>query len=46
VPHQTYLQSGWPLITSLLKNACGIVMDVKSRLDRAKAPPSVELWRL
>jgi UDP-N-acetyl-D-galactosamine dehydrogenase len=46
VPHQTYLQSGWPLIVSLLKNARGIVMDVKSRLDRAKTPPSVELWRL
>jgi len=46
VPHQTYLQSGWPLIVSLLKNAQGLVMDVKSRLDRAKAPPQVELWRL
>ena len=46
VPHQTYLQSGWPLIVSLLKNARGIVMDVKSRLDRAKMPPNVELWRL
>ena len=46
VPHQTYLQSGWPLIVSLLKNARGIVMDVKSRLDRSKTPPRIELWRL
>ena len=46
VPHETYLRSGWPLITSLLKNARGVVMDVKSRLDRTKIPSGVELWRL
>jgi UDP-N-acetyl-D-galactosamine dehydrogenase len=46
VPHATYLKPGWPLIVSLLKNSRGIVMDVKSRLDRAKIPPGVELWRL
>jgi UDP-N-acetyl-D-glucosamine/UDP-N-acetyl-D-galactosamine dehydrogenase len=33
VPHEMYLKSGWPLIVSLLKNARGIVMDLKSRLD-------------
>jgi UDP-N-acetyl-D-glucosamine/UDP-N-acetyl-D-galactosamine dehydrogenase len=46
VPHQTYLNSGWPLILSLLRNAGGVVMDVKSRLDRATIPPGIELWRL
>ena len=46
VPHETYLKSGWPLIVSLLKNARGVVMDVKSRLDRANVPTGVELWRL
>ena len=46
VPHETYLKSGWPLIVSLLKNERGVVLDVKSRLDRAKTPPGVELWRL
>ena len=46
VPHETYLKSGWPLIVSLLKNARGIVFDVKSRLDRAEIPPGVDLWRL
>ena len=46
VPHETYLKSGWPLIVSLLKNARGVVMDVKSRLDRTQTPPGVELWRL
>ena len=46
VPHETYLKSGWRLIVSLLKNERGVVLDVKSRLDRAKTPPGVELWRL
>jgi len=46
VPHETYLQAGWPFIVPLLKNARGLVMDVKSRLDRAKTPPGIELWRL
>jgi UDP-N-acetyl-D-galactosamine dehydrogenase len=46
VPHQTYLQSGWPLIVSLLREPAGVVMDVKARLDRANIPPGVQLWRL
>ena len=46
VPHESYLKSGWPLIVSLLKNARGVVLDVKSRLDRTQTPPGVELWRL
>jgi UDP-N-acetyl-D-galactosamine dehydrogenase len=46
VPHETYLKSGWPFIVSLLKNAGGMVIDVKSRLDRDTKPPGVELWRL
>jgi hypothetical protein len=32
--------------TTLLKNARGLVMDVKSRFDRTKTPPGIELWRL
>lgn len=46
VPHEKYLKSGWPFILSLLKDARGVVLDVKSRLDRAKTPPGVVLWRL
>jgi UDP-N-acetyl-D-glucosamine/UDP-N-acetyl-D-galactosamine dehydrogenase len=46
VPHEPYLSSGWPLIASLLKDSKGIVLDLKSRLDRAKIPPGIELWRL
>jgi UDP-N-acetyl-D-glucosamine/UDP-N-acetyl-D-galactosamine dehydrogenase len=46
VPHNAYVSAGWPLITSLLKEKGGLVMDVKSRLDRATTPPGVQLWRL
>jgi UDP-N-acetyl-D-glucosamine/UDP-N-acetyl-D-galactosamine dehydrogenase len=46
VPHERYLTSGWSGILPLLKNARGLVMDVKSCLDRAQTPPGVELWRL
>ena len=34
------------MITGLLKNARGIVLDVKARLDRATTPVGVELRRL
>jgi UDP-N-acetyl-D-glucosamine/UDP-N-acetyl-D-galactosamine dehydrogenase len=46
VPHLTYLQAGWPLMTFLLRNARGSVMDVKSRLDRVNVPMGIDLWRL
>jgi UDP-N-acetyl-D-galactosamine dehydrogenase len=46
VPHEYYRQAGWPLITSLLKNGRGLVMDVKGVLDIASKPPEIELWRL
>jgi UDP-N-acetyl-D-glucosamine/UDP-N-acetyl-D-galactosamine dehydrogenase len=46
VPHQTYSSGGWPLISRLLKDGGGVVMDVKSKLDRGAAPAEVVLWRL
>ncbi|HZS63043.1 MAG TPA: nucleotide sugar dehydrogenase [Xanthobacteraceae bacterium] len=46
VPHQEYVRGGWPLISRLLKNGRGIVLDVKSQLDRKQKPGGVELWRL
>jgi UDP-N-acetyl-D-galactosamine dehydrogenase len=46
VPHLPYLQAGWPLMLSLLRNARGSVMDVKSRLDRVNVPNCIYLWRL
>ncbi len=46
VAHQDYVQEGWPLMTRLLKDGTGSVLDVKCRLDRASAPEGIDLWRL
>jgi UDP-N-acetyl-D-glucosamine/UDP-N-acetyl-D-galactosamine dehydrogenase len=46
VPHDCYVRSRWPFIVSLLKDSRGLIIDVKSKLDRDKTPPGVELWRL
>jgi hypothetical protein len=34
------------LITRLLKNGRGLVMDVKGALDPLKKPAGIEVWRL
>jgi UDP-N-acetyl-D-galactosamine dehydrogenase len=46
VGHRDYVAGGWPLIAKLLKRNRGIVLDVKSKLDRAKKPEGIDLWRL
>jgi len=46
VAHDCYRVSGWPLVTRLLKNGRGLVMNVKGMLDPLKKPASIELWRL
>jgi len=46
VAHQDYDDGGWPLIRRLLKAGGGIVLDVKSLLDRGEKPREIELWRL
>jgi UDP-N-acetyl-D-glucosamine/UDP-N-acetyl-D-galactosamine dehydrogenase len=46
VAHESYVRGGWPLLTKLLKTGGGVVLDVKSQLDRAARPAQVELWRL
>jgi UDP-N-acetyl-D-glucosamine/UDP-N-acetyl-D-galactosamine dehydrogenase len=46
VAHESYVRGGWSLLTKLLKEEGGVVLDVKSRLDRAQRPERVELWRL
>ena len=46
VAHDAYRKSGWPLITCLLKNGRGLVMDVKGALDPLKKPAGIEVWRL
>ena len=46
VAHDEYVTGGWPLVTRLLKGGEGVVLDVKSKLDRRAKPAGIELWRL
>jgi UDP-N-acetyl-D-galactosamine dehydrogenase len=46
VAHKDYVTGGWPLVSKLLKDHQGIVLDVKARLDREKKPKGIDLWRL
>lgn len=46
VPHREYLNGGWNLVKSLLKNNSGTLVDVKSSLDKEIKPDTIELWRL
>ncbi len=46
VAHNDYITEGWPLMSRLLKDGKGTVIDVKSKLDRASKPEGIDLWRL
>lgn len=46
VPHAEYVEGGWPMITGLLKDGKGVVIDVRGILDRDTTPDGVTLWRL
>jgi UDP-N-acetyl-D-galactosamine dehydrogenase len=46
VSHREYVERGWELTRSLLRNGSGIVMDVRGVLDRSAKPDGVRLWRL
>jgi UDP-N-acetyl-D-galactosamine dehydrogenase len=46
VSHKQYIAEGWELVTSLLKESAGFVVDIKSSLDRNSKPDSINLWRL
>jgi UDP-N-acetyl-D-galactosamine dehydrogenase len=46
VAHTSFVKGGWPLLTKLLKGGSGIVLDVKSQLDRNAQPGDIDLWRL
>ena len=46
VAHREYLAEGWPLMTRLLSGGAGVVLDIKSKLDRGQKPEGIELWRL
>ncbi|MGD9801168.1 MAG: UDP binding domain-containing protein, partial [Parvularculaceae bacterium] len=46
VPHQDYLDGGWPLVRSLFNGSGGVVIDIKGVLPREGKPDDVDLWRL
>ena len=46
VPHHCFVNEGWSLVTSLLKNAKGAVLDVKAKLPTEYRPAGIDLWRL
>ena len=46
VAHDAFRQGGWPMMSGLLRDGTGVVLDVKWLLDRAAIPEGVELWRL
>ena len=46
VPHASFVEGGWPAVAALLRDARGIVIDVKGVLDRASRPDDIELLRL
>ncbi len=46
VAHEPFVRGGWGLVTRLLKPSGGIVLDVKSQLDRGARPEQIDLWRL
>ena len=46
VAHDNFVQGGWPLVSRLLGTDGGIVLDVKSQLDRRRRPERIDLWRL
>ena len=46
VPHAGFVEHGWRGVTALLREARGIVVDVKGVLDRASRPDGIDLLRL
>jgi UDP-N-acetyl-D-galactosamine dehydrogenase len=46
VGHEAFHERGWDLVTSVLKNGHGLVIDVLSMLDRKTKPAGISLWRL
>ncbi|CAH0233875.1 MULTISPECIES: nucleotide sugar dehydrogenase [unclassified Peribacillus] len=46
VSHREYLERGWGQFDQLLKHGKGIVVDIKSTLNKLECPESIDLWRL
>ncbi|WP_342508562.1 nucleotide sugar dehydrogenase [Sporosarcina sp. FSL K6-2383] len=46
VSHHEYIEAGWMQFEHLLKQGEGIVIDIKSALDKESKPNKIDLWRL
>lgn len=46
VSHREYIEAGWAQFDRLLKHGKGIVVDIKSALDKESKPEKIDLWRL
>ena len=46
VLHQDYLEQGWKIITDILDDGVGVVLDVKAKLPRDAIPERIVHWRL
>ncbi|UNL85800.1 nucleotide sugar dehydrogenase [Priestia koreensis] len=46
VAHDEYVEKGWSQFSELLKHGKGIVVDIKSKLERELCPDNIVLWRL
>ena len=46
VGHAEFIDRGWACVTALLREAQGVVIDVKGVLDRSSCPSGIELRRL
>lgn len=46
VSHEKYVEAGWTQFDRLLKHGKGIVVDIKSAMDKEKKPENIDLWRL
>jgi UDP-N-acetyl-D-galactosamine dehydrogenase len=45
VNHRQFVSGGWPMVRSLLRSDGGLVLDVKSLLERSAKPQNIVLWR-
>lgn len=46
VSHHEYIETGWTQFDRLLKHGKGIVVDIKSVLNKESKPEKIDLWRL
>jgi UDP-N-acetyl-D-glucosamine/UDP-N-acetyl-D-galactosamine dehydrogenase len=46
VPHAAFAEAGWAGVQRHLKGGRGLVLDLKSMLDRSRKPDSITLWRM